>query len=122
MNWLMIAIGGAVGSMMRYGLGMIANQSGVPYGTWTANVAGSFLIGLFFVWGKEKGVLPDYVSLFLTSGLMGGFTTFSTFSLEVVTMALQGESFRALFYVLASIVMGLAAAYAGIRLGRLIFV
>lgn len=122
MNILAVMIGGALGSLSRYGLGLLANQPGIPMGTWIANVTGSFLIGLFFVWGKEKGLLSDTTYLLLTTGLLGGFTTFSSFSLEVITMALQGQWAKAGFYVLASMGVGLFAAYVGVKLGRIWFV
>ncbi len=118
LNWLVVALGGAIGSMLRYGLGLLANLPAWPIGTWLANVAGSFLIGFLFVWGKEKGLLAPHTYLLLTTGLMGGFTTFSTFSLEVVTMSLQGQLIRAIVYGLSSVGVGLLAAYLGLRLGR----
>lgn len=116
MAWIAIALGGAVGSILRYLLGLTANASSWPWGTWVANILGSFCIGLFFVWGKGKWPIPLY--LMFTTGLLGGFTTFSTFSLETVQFMLQGQLVRSLLYVLSSVCIGLGAAYAGIWLGR----
>lgn len=118
MAWLAVAFGGAVGSLLRYAVGLLLNQSGWPFGTWLANVLGSFCIGIFFVWGKEKGGLSPDMYLLLTTGLLGGFTTYSTFSLEVVTFFLQGHVGRAVFYASFSIVLGLIAAFLGISLAR----
>jgi len=117
MIWIAVAAGGAIGSLLRYGLGLLANQPGWPWGTWLANGFGSFLIGLFYVWGKDKW--PDACFLFLTTGLLGGFTTFSAFSLEGVQYILQGDAGKALLYVSASVLTGLLAAWGGIGVGRL---
>jgi CrcB protein len=118
MSWLAVALGGAVGSLLRYGMGLLYNLPGWPLGTWLVNVLGSFCIGLFFVWGKEKGLMsPDWY-LLLTTGIMGGFTTFSTFSLEVVTYMLQGQAAKALMYAALSVIVGLLACAAGIWLAR----
>jgi CrcB protein len=121
MSWIAVALGGAAGSILRYMLGLAFNQQSWPYGTWLANVLGSFFIGLFFVWGKEKGGLSPELYLLLTTGILGGFTTFSTFSLETVSFFLQGQTVRAIFYTCLSVAVGLLAAYIGIRLGRNLF-
>ncbi|MGI6187956.1 MAG: fluoride efflux transporter FluC, partial [Brevibacillus sp.] len=63
MSWLAVAVGGAVGSIVRYGLGLVLNQPGWPAGTWGANVVGSFCIGLLYAWGKERGFLPPELYL-----------------------------------------------------------
>jgi CrcB protein len=119
MSWIAVAAGGAVGSLLRYWLGLACNQPGWPAGTWLANVVGSFCIGLMYVWGKEKGLLSPELYLLVTTGVLGGFTTFSTFSLEVVTFFLEGQIWRAFVYALASIIVGLFAAVAGIWTARL---
>jgi fluoride exporter len=118
MSWLVVAVGGAVGSIMRYGLGLVMNQPGWPAGTWAANVVGSFCIGLLYAWGKERGFLSPELYLLFTTGLLGGFTTFSTFSLEVVTFFGDGNIGRGLAYVLFSVGIGLLACGAGVWLGR----
>ncbi|MGD8191148.1 fluoride efflux transporter CrcB [Brevibacillus ginsengisoli] len=118
MNWLAVAIGGAIGSMLRYLLSLTLNQTSWPYGTWFTNLLGSFLIGFIFVWGREKGLLPPVVYTLLVTGMMGGFTTFSSFSLEVVQYLQTGEWERAFLYVLASVGLGLCAVYLGLVVGR----
>lgn len=118
MNWLAVGIGGAIGSMLRYLLSLTLNQNHWPYGTWIANLLGSFLIGFIFVWGREKGILPPVVYTLLVTGMMGGFTTFSSFSLEVVQFIQIGEWERAFVYVLASVVLGLCAVFLGLIVGR----
>lgn len=118
MTWLAVAIGGAVGSVMRYGLSLLANLPGWPLGTWLSNILGSCLIGILSVWGKEKGVLSPELYLLFTTGVMGGFTTFSTFSLEVVTFWGEGQVIRGILYVLLSVGVGLLSCFAGIWLAR----
>ncbi|USG68052.1 fluoride efflux transporter CrcB [Brevibacillus ruminantium] len=118
LSWVAVAVGGAIGSMLRYGLGFVLNQPGIPAGTWLANVLGSFVIGLFSIWGKEKGLLPAEMYLLLTTGLLGGFTTFSTFSLEVVTFLSEGQISRGIVYAGSSILLGLCACALGIWVGR----
>ncbi|WP_126426636.1 fluoride efflux transporter CrcB [Brevibacillus marinus] len=118
MALLAVAVGGAIGSVLRYLLGLLANQPGWPWGTWLANVSGSFLIGLLYVWGREKGWLSPEQYLLLTTGVMGGFTTFSTFTLESVSYFSQGMFVRGGLYVLSSVGGGLAAACCGWWLAR----
>jgi CrcB protein len=118
MSWIAVAVGGAVGSLLRYWLGLACNQPGWPAGTWLANVLGSFSIGLLYVWGKERGLLSPELYLLVTTGVLGGFTTFSTFSLEVVTFFLEGQIWRAVGYALVSVIVGLFAAVAGIWTAR----
>ncbi|MDF2679064.1 MAG: crcB [Brevibacillus sp.] len=116
--WLAVAVGGALGSMMRYGLSLVANQPGWPVGTWLANVLGSFLIGMLSVWGKERGILSPEIYLLFATGVMGGFTTFSTFSLEVISFWGDGQILRGMMYALLSVVIGLLSCAAGIWMAR----
>jgi len=116
MTWIAVALGGAIGSMIRYMLGLAANAGNWPWGTWIANVLGSFCIGFLFVWGKDKWSPQLY--LLFTTGLLGGFTTFSTFSLETVQFFLQGHPWRGLLYVISSVGIGIFAAYAGYWAGK----
>lgn len=118
MMWIAVAAGGAIGSLLRYGLGLLANQPGWPWGTWLANGIGCFLIGLFYIWGKDKW--PEATFLLLTTGLLGGFTMFSAFTLECVQFLLQGDAGKAALYIGASVLTGLLAAYAGLWVGRLL--
>ncbi|MCA0375226.1 MAG: fluoride efflux transporter CrcB [Gemmatimonadetes bacterium] len=114
---LAVALGGALGSVLRYVLGVVVPPvGGLPAGTLVVNVVGSFLVGLFV----RLFVTPDadhVLRLALTAGLCGGFTTFSTFSAETVTLLQQGRAGRALLYVALSLLLGLAAAAAGLATG-----
>lgn len=121
MNWLAVAVGGAIGSVFRYGLSLLLNQPNWPYGTWIANGIGSLLIGLFFVWGKQKGIISPVLYVFLATGVMGGFTTFSTFSLEVVQFIQNGMWERAFLYSFLSLAIGLLGVSIGMMVGRQYF-
>ena len=116
---LQVALGGALGASARYlvGLGTLRLIGpGFPWGTLTVNVVGSFAMGLLVVvlaevWGNRFAPL-------LMTGLLGGFTTFSAFSLDAVALWERGETALAATYVGASVIMALAALMAGMSLGR----
>ena len=116
---LAVAAGGATGSVARYVLGtlLLRVSSGFPVSTLMINVAGSFLIGLL----ARLFDAPDHnqvLRVALTVGICGGFTTFSTFSAETVTLLQQGKAGRAALYVTVSLVLGVLATFAGLAVGR----
>lgn len=113
-----IALGGAAGSVTRYliSLGMQRSSLDFPFGTLFINVAGSFLIGVFARVLSVPGSSPELRAA-LTIGFCGGFTTFSTFSAELVAMAEQGRVARAALYVIVSVSLGALATFAGLALG-----
>lgn len=116
--WFAVAGGGALGSLARFGTGLLlARSDGFPIGTLVVNVFGSFLIGVF----ARVFVPPDQdhlLRLALTTGFCGGFTTFSTFSAETITLLQQGKAGRAMLYVALSLTMGLAATWLGLMLAK----
>ncbi|MDO5703527.1 MAG: fluoride efflux transporter CrcB [Paracoccus sp. (in: a-proteobacteria)] len=117
--FLQVAIGGAFGSFARYSVGRLVGASGFPVATLIVNVAGSFAMGLLAAalahrWGNA------YAPLLLT-GVLGGFTTFSAFSLDTLTLWEQGQAVAAAGYVAASVGLSLAAVVGGLALGRGIF-
>lgn len=115
---LWIAAGGAVGTIARYGLSGMINQTSQPWGTVTVNLLGSFALGfLIGLWGMEYS---SDQRLAATVGLLGGFTTFSAFSLETVSIWEAGHGVVAVASALVSVVGGLAAAAGGLALGRTI--
>jgi CrcB protein len=119
-NVLLVALGGAIGSVARYLAGaFIANRFGpdFPWGTFIVNVSGSFLIGviLSFVGG---GLLPAGARPFLAVGVMGGYTTFSTYSHETLQLMQGGEFGAAMLNALGQVITGLIAVYLGVVLGR----
>jgi len=90
-----------------------------PLGTLCINVLGSFAMGVVVEYWALKSGLPQPARLFLTTGVIGGFTTFSTFSLEVALLNSRGEALSAGLYLLASLILGVGAVYAGMAMVRL---
>lgn len=124
MQWLAIALGGALGSVFRFAavsyLTPMLNYR-FPIGTFVVNLLGSFLIGVAYVLLVEKTKLPVEYRLFFISGLLGGFTTFSAFSLEILQLWQEGHVFNALAYATGSVILGLLMAFAGMALTQKIF-
>lgn len=119
--WIAVAAGGALGSVARYGVGNAARGlvPGWPWGTLLVNVLGSLLIGLLFAWFAARPA-ADTLRLGLITGVLGGFTTFSAFSIETLELLRSGGSLAALGYVAATLVLGLAACAVGLWAGRLL--
>lgn len=108
MNWLWVALGGAIGASFRYGLGLYLIRPNMifPWTTWSINLLGCFLAGVFFAFSQKYIFLQHEMRLFLMVGILGGFTTFSSFGLETFQLLKQGEMIIALSYVLSSIMVG----------------
>jgi CrcB protein len=112
-----VGLGGAIGAILRYVVGNAFLQRfgpGFPWGTFFINITGSFLIGIVaqLALTRSFGVTPA-VRLFAATGVLGGYTTFSTFSLDAIVLAGDGAAAIATLYVAASVILGLAAAYIG---------
>ncbi len=115
-DWVWVALGGAAGSVLRYGVGGAVQRwsgSGWPLGTLAVNIAGSFIIGWLAQLILARGIMPPQARLFVMAGLLGGFTTFSTFSLETLRLIQQGGWAPAAANIALSVVGGLIAAWAG---------
>jgi len=122
-NFLAVFVGGGIGAAARYWLsGAIARSSGsaFPLGTISVNVIGCFLIGLMMTAFEDRFVVTPVLRVFLTIGILGGFTTFSTFGYETIAMMKDAEFFYAGVNVLLSVAMCLAATYAGTVVGKYI--
>ena len=115
-NLLLVALGGAAGSVLRYLLSNI--NTSFPWGTFTVNVLGSLLIGLL-VGFVSKGVLSPDMKLLLITGFCGGFTTFSTFANESFGMMKAGDVLQTALYVGASVVIGILAVWGGMMLSNI---
>jgi CrcB protein len=124
MQWLAIALGGALGSVLRFAavgyLTPLLNYR-FPLGTFVVNILGSFLIGVAYVLLVEKATLPAELRLFFITGILGGFTTFSAFSLEILQLWQEGHIFNALVYASSSVILGLMMAFIGMALTQKIF-
>jgi len=114
-NFLLVGAGGAVGAMLRYGITLLfqALEWSTNVGTSLTNVVGSFLMGLLVGAVGQSPVL-----LLLTVGLCGGFTTFSTFSMQTVTLLQQGKWLAAAIYILATVLLCILFAFLGYTLGH----
>jgi CrcB protein len=120
---LFVAVGGAIGSVLRYRIsGWATGWLGAefPYGTLIVNTAGAFIIGFVQQVGTESLLIPDDVRLFLTTGVMGGLTTYSTFSYETVRLMEANAWSEAWANILVTTTICLALCFLGIAAGRLV--
>ena len=123
MNALLVFIGGGIGATARYGLqGAVykITGAGFPYGTLVVNVLGSFLIGLLMTSFEERFMVNSSLRVFLTIGILGGFTTFSSFSYETMAMLRDGSYGPGIMNIAASVVACLGATWLGIVIGKLL--
>ncbi len=116
--WLAVAFAGGAGSVARYAFGLLFTRLpwAFPVGTLVVNVLGAFLIGLFARWLSAPGLDPAW-RIAMTVGFCGGFTTFSTFSAELITLAQEGRVARAAAYVVVSVSLAVAATLLGLLAG-----
>jgi len=121
MTYVWVALGGALGSMARYAFGVYAGRwlgTAFPWATLLINIGGSFLIGVLAESFALRWDASQSTRVFLVVGICGGYTTFSTFSLDVITLVNRGATLAAGLYVVASVACALAALYAGLHLVR----
>ena len=119
---LQVALGGAIGAALRFlaGVGIFKlTGPGFPVAVMSVNVLGSFAMGLFIVFSAKTS--STYMSPFVMTGLLGGFTTFSAFSLEAYTLFERGQTGAAGLYVLASVILSIAGLIAGVMIARGLF-
>jgi len=112
---LAVALGGAVGSLSRYGFGVLAGNLGWPWATLVINVLGSLLAGIMAEWGTVR--FSPVVSTAVIVGFLGGFTTFSTFSTQMVSLAQDDRLAAAVTYMAVSVLLGFGAALLGVTIG-----
>ncbi|MDA7423120.1 fluoride efflux transporter CrcB [Thalassococcus lentus] len=116
---IQVALGGAIGAVCRYGVGLWAVRlmgKGFPWGTLAVNIVGSFAMGVLIV--ALAHFSANRFAPLLMTGFLGGFTTFSAFSLDAVTLYERGEVGAATLYVVASVTLSLAALGAGLLIAR----
>ncbi|NSX56015.1 fluoride efflux transporter CrcB [Parasulfitobacter algicola] len=119
---LQVAAGGAIGATGRYLTGALMIRilgPGFPWTTMVVNILGSFLMGAFIIYAAERSA--THLNPFIMTGVLGGFTTFSAFSLDAVTLFERGQMTAAAGYVIGSVVLSLAALFAGMAAAKGIF-
>ena len=121
MLYLIVFVGAGLGGALRHGVNVGAARLfglGFPYGTLIVNVTGSFLMGLLAGFFAYRAGIPQHVRLFLTTGILGGFTTFSTFSLDAALLIERHSLGMAAGYMVGSVAAGLSALFFGLALFR----
>ena len=123
MRYLWVGLGGALGSIARYVVGLVVYErmgTRFPYGTFVINISGCFVIGLVLTMLDDRlGLSPAWREA-LAIGFVGAFTTFSTFEYETLRAVQHGQAATALTYVVSSVVLGFAAVWAGATVGRVL--
>jgi fluoride exporter len=112
-NFLLIGLGGAAGSMIRYAFALWFKHSSFPLATFLVNIIGCFVIGCVFAVSVRNEVFASNWKLFLATGICGGFTTFSAFSSENLQLIQQGRFGVFVFYAAVSVLVGLGATWLG---------
>lgn len=117
-NLLLVFVGGGLGSSLRYWIGTYLNsyKSGIPFGTFTANILGSLLIGIILGLSLKNESLSQNTVLFLATGFCGGFTTFSSFAYENHVFLKTGDFMSFALYTIVSFILGFSAVFFGIWL------
>ena len=115
---LTVAAGGAVGAWLRFAAGRLIGAWPFPYATLSVNVLGSLAMGLLVGWLARHGAGGEHWRLLLGVGVLGGFTTFSAFSLEIAVMIERGAMAQAALYIGLSLVGGVGGLFAGLALAR----
>lgn len=115
-NFILVALGGAFGAVSRYAVILLTGKTNFPFATLAVNISGSLLIGLLFGLGLGNTAFENQWKLLLATGVCGGFTTFSAFSLENLEMLREGNIFLLLLYVTVSILGGLLATWLGFKI------
>lgn len=123
--WLAVAVGGAVGAVLRFGIFTVLQhavaKTVLPIGVLSANVLGSFLLGWCFMLVQHKGLTNEALKLGLTVGLLGALTTFSTFALDNVSMLLAGDYVKAACNILLNVLLCVGAVFVAIMLFNTIY-
>ena len=121
MSYFIVFLGGGLGAALRHGINSLVGRTlgnGFPYSTLLINITGSLIMGLVAAYFAFKGDASQHWRLFLTTGILGGYTTFSAFSLDAALLYERGAIGLAALYVLASVVLSIAGLFAGLYLVR----
>jgi fluoride exporter len=123
MTYLIVFLGGGLGAALRHGVNIACMRllgAGFPYATLFENVSGSLVMGLLAGIFAFRGGIPQHWQLFLTTGILGGYTTFSTFSLDVALLYERGAFGLAALYGLASVLLAISGLFAGLWIVRVV--
>jgi fluoride exporter len=121
MSYFIVFLGGGLGAALRHGINILVGRtlgSGFPYSTLLINITGSLIMGLVAAYFAFKGDASQHWRLFLTTGILGGYTTFSAFSLDAALLYERGAIGLAALYIIASVVLSIAGLFAGLYLVR----
>jgi CrcB protein len=121
MGFVIVFVGGGIGAALRHGCNLVITRAlgtAFPYATLTENVLGSLIMGLLAAWFAFKGDASQSWRLFLTTGILGGYTTFSTFSLDTALLYERGEIGLAAVYVIGSVALSIGGLFLGLLLVR----
>ena len=121
MNYLIVFVGGGVGAALRHGFNVLFARvlgTAFPYATLFENVTGSLVMGLMVATFAFKSDIPQHMRLFLTTGILGGYTTFSTFSLDTAVLYERGDLGTAALYVALSVALSIGGLFAGLAVVR----
>jgi fluoride exporter len=125
MGYLIVFLGGGLGAMLRHGMNLLGARlfpgGGFPVATLTVNITGSIVMGVLAAIFAFKGGGPQHWRLFLTTGILGGYTTFSSFSLDVAVLYERGDLVSTAIYILASVVLSIAGIFLGLMVTRQLF-
>lgn len=115
-QFLLVGFGGAVGSVLRYAGNLLYGNKSFPATTFFINIIGSFVLGIVIGYCLKTGTAANNWKLLLATGLCGGFTTFSAFSLENFQLIQEGKLMLSLLYIFSSVILGIAAAWLGLKI------
>jgi fluoride exporter len=121
MNYLLVFVGGGLGSMLRYWVNVLCGRlfgTDFPYGIMLINITGSTVMGLIAGYLAFKGEAAQSWRVFIMTGILGGYTTFSAFSLDAAVLYQRGEIGLALLYVIGSVILAIIGLFAGLALVR----
>ena len=121
MGFLIVFLGGGIGAALRHGVNLLSARllgTGLNCATLFENVSGSVIMGLLVGYFAFQGGVPQHVRLFLTTGILGGYTTFSAFSLDTILLYQRGELGLAALYVILSVALSVGGLLAGLTLVR----
>jgi fluoride exporter len=115
-NFLLVGLGGGIGAMLRYFFSSVIKHNTFPYNTLLINIAGSLLIGIVFGLTEKSNAISEQLKLFLATGICGGFTTFSAFSVENMQLIKDGDYTTAAVYIFTSVALCIVAVFAGFKI------